>query len=94
MSRWCLLVIATAALCQGCGSHLRPLYCGADIQCNRSSDPGGRCVFDGDSGAYCAQPDKSCSSGLRWSQTALDSLAEQCVDPVLLRGGDMAVGNP
>ena len=91
MIRWCLLMIITAALNEGCGSHLEPLYCGYDIQCHRPSNPGGRCIFDGDSGAYCADPDGSCRSGLRWSQTALDSLSGKCVDPILLRA-DMAVG--
>jgi hypothetical protein len=91
--RWRVLGLAIA-VSAGCNTHIEPGYCGADIQCSHGRDePGWRCIFDGDSGAYCAQPDTSCPSGLRWSQSALESLIGKCVDPALLVV-DMAQESP
>jgi len=60
-----------------------PLYCVYDSNCELKN-LSGRCMFDGDTGAYCAWPAPDCPSGMRWDRTARARLAGECVDSRLL----------
>ena len=77
---------AVFALLSGC--HLfdpaPPYLCNNEYQCSAGRTESFHCIFDGDTGRYCAAVDNSCPSGLRWDGTALDKLAGQCVDPSLV----------
>jgi len=77
-----LLLVLVSAFGAGCVSPVGALYCLYDSDC---SGPGGRCLFDGDSGAYCADKDSDCPSDYRWSFSAAKQLIGKCVDPGLLR---------
>ena len=80
-----VFLFVVVAVMSGCiFDHSEPSYCFNDVQCNLEGRRGWRCVFDGDSGTYCAQPEESCSSKLRWSNYGLATLAGKCVDPALL----------
>jgi len=76
---WLLILCAV-----GCYNPLPTAYCTYDSFCLSNVHPGGRCLFDGDSGKYCAFPDSSCPSGYRWNEFARRSIAELCIDPVVL----------
>lgn len=81
MKRFGVLLWLVAA-CVACGEE--PIYCSIDRQCSGDTFPGARCVFDGDTGKFCARPDASCASGFRWSNFARRDLADECVDPSFL----------
>ena len=75
-----LILFAIAAT--GCEPTL--IYvCHEDAQCNTA--PGGKCVQ-----SYCAFPDGTCPSGLKWDPSAA-ALAGQCVAAAADAGSDQAV---
>ena len=78
-----VLVLAFAA-CAGCISPPPLLYCLRDKNCSDSEHRDSHCIYDGDSGAYCADKDNDCSSGFRWSIGSPKNLIGACVDPALL----------
>ena len=84
-----LLVVLTAAAAFGCRGTAPFVYeCNVDVSCESKNEPGRRCLFDGDTGGYCARPDTSCPSGYRWINLALPKIANQCVDPPLVTAPD------
>jgi hypothetical protein len=41
------------------------------------------CLYDGETGTFCAQPDDRCASGYRWYRFSRPELANLCVEPNL-----------
>ena len=76
-----VVTLATAACCDG--SRPIAVPCNNDHSCMHPGEPGWRCLFDGDTGAYCARPDTSCPSGYRWGSVSQPKIADQCLDPSL-----------
>jgi hypothetical protein len=67
------LLVAGLLLQAGCGA-LTGFSCLDDSQC-RNGGREGECVA-----GYCAYPDTTCETGLRWSTAAAEDFADRCVD--------------
>jgi hypothetical protein len=71
MNKWMALVLPLAAALSACD---------ATQTCSKSTDcPGGTCApSTRSSSQFCLSLDSSCTSGLRWSRSAGDGLANMC----------------
>lgn len=83
--RWIpLLLIACSACLHGCAPE-HSAACTDAHRCLYTSEAiPGRCVFDGNTGCYCAFPTVVCPSGYKWFSGVPEALARKCVTPNLL----------
>jgi hypothetical protein len=84
LKRFVILLISGFAA--GCFYTDSRFYCSDDENC-RTTISGGLCLFDGDTGSYCAGPDEECPSGFRWME-GRNEIEYTCVDPALLLGSN------
>jgi hypothetical protein len=83
-----LIDLFCVALLAGCGDFSDDFrhYCPRFDACpiiTQEKDGVFACLFDGETGMYCAVPDASCASGYRWHMYSRHEIARQCVDPSL-----------
>jgi hypothetical protein len=77
-------LLAALVACEDSTEKLR-VYCNDPRFCPRlTGQPYLYCLFDGDTGTYCALPDDQCASKLRWYRLSRPEIANQCVDPSLV----------
>jgi hypothetical protein len=84
LSIWATMIVVAVAgsVVAGCGSDRPPIECTEHSNCDLSE--GGLCLLSttGSGSHWCAYPDDTCGSGMRWSSLDTgDALSGSCVAP-------------
>lgn len=77
----CFCVLPMLACEIVCDSQ-NTVYCLFDESC-QETQPGGICVFDGETGKYCTRPALGCASGREWIRAGATGHNCECVPPEL-----------
>jgi len=86
-----LLALAGVLSVIGC---LPTQTCTEDVQCVGPELFPGLCLYDGQTGRYCAIQTRACPSMWRWNVDADRSIRESCVPPELVPPDAGADANP
>jgi hypothetical protein len=84
-----LLTIFAGGGCSGDCDPRVTYYCLYDENC--AEEQGEICVFDGETGKYCAIVDTACPSGRKWVLAGKTNHNCECVPPELLPAPDGGV---
>lgn len=88
-----ILAIALLLIMSGCEDIV--IQCREDRQCADNEGNPGLCIYDGNTGNYCAIRTEVCPSKYRWGGAAPKAIQLKCVDQALIPpdGGTDAAGD-